>query len=246
MRPDAEEMAKVATLFAEETRSRLEHPTHFKKASPSAEVDDANEVAGNGGPIERLPSLKRSLGMLTDGEQTSPKQHKRHHPEPTTEVPHRSEVNFGEHDSMGSTGLNEDLPTSLEYATADFNPAEFSDRGDKPAAPSQASIPTDPPTSALPMTELPGPTPSGTTAPVGEELTARSTKRKRQRVRQKPKFPVDHPLGANDSYPFFTDGKPETKLWFQDRDVYTYWVRRGLLSLQECGIEPEDGVEVST
>ncbi|CAE6461053.1 unnamed protein product [Rhizoctonia solani] len=69
------------------------------------------------------------------------------------------------------------------------------------------------------------------------------TKRKRHRVRQKPIYPLDHPLSANDPYPFFTDGKPEMKLWFQDRDTYTYWVRRGLLALKDCGIEPQAGVD---
>ncbi|QRW22780.1 NLI interacting factor-like phosphatase [Rhizoctonia solani] len=77
-----------------------------------------------------------------------------------------------------------------------------------------------------------------------EAPTSQPSKRRRHRTRQKPTYPIDHPLSANDPYPFFTDGKPETKLWFQDRDTYTYWVRRGLLALKECKIEPEAGVEV--
>ncbi|KAH7333950.1 hypothetical protein B0J17DRAFT_674790 [Rhizoctonia solani] len=79
----------------------------------------------------------------------------------------------------------------------------------------------------------------------GEELTLQPSKRKRHRARQKPTYPIDHPLSASDPYPFFTDGKSETKLWFQDREIYTYWVRRGLLALKECEIEPEAGIEVN-
>ncbi|EUC64506.1 eukaryotic translation initiation factor 3 subunit A [Rhizoctonia solani AG-3 Rhs1AP] len=77
-----------------------------------------------------------------------------------------------------------------------------------------------------------------------KEPTSQPTKRKRHRKRQKHTYPADHPLSANDPYPFFTDGKPETKLWFQDRDIYAYWVRRGLLALKECGIEPEAGIDI--
>ncbi|KAG8763612.1 hypothetical protein FRC11_000222 [Ceratobasidium sp. 423] len=86
--------------------------------------------------------------------------------------------------------------------------------------------------------------PGSSTGLVDKEPASQPTKRKRHRVRQKPTYPVDHPFSANDPYPFFTDGKPETKLWFQDRDIYTYWVRRGLLALKECGIEPKAEVDV--
>ncbi|CAE6481913.1 unnamed protein product [Rhizoctonia solani] len=79
--------------------------------------------------------------------------------------------------------------------------------------------------------------------PTDKEPASQTTKRKRHRKRQKATYPADHPLSANDPYPFFTDGKSETRLWFQDRDVYTYWVRRGLLALKECRIEPEPGVD---
>ncbi|CAE6477030.1 unnamed protein product [Rhizoctonia solani] len=80
--------------------------------------------------------------------------------------------------------------------------------------------------------------------PTDKEPTSQSTKRKRHRKRQKPTYPADHPLSASDPYPFFTDGKSESKLWYQDREIYTYWVRRGLLALKECGIEPEAGVDI--
>ncbi|CAE6463210.1 unnamed protein product [Rhizoctonia solani] len=68
---------------------------------------------------------------------------------------------------------------------------------------------------------------------VDKESISLPTKRKRHRARQKNIYPVDHPLSANDPYPFFTDGKPETKLWFQDRDIYTYWAFLAVLDTKD-------------
>lgn len=123
---------------------------------------------------------------------------------------------------------------------------------DKPEA-SEDPLPSDPPSieeqeEPLPLTSSP---PTSISAPQDDDPALASTqkdtkqqKRKQKRARQKPTYAVTHPLSADDPYPFFfnVDPKSESKLWFQDRQVYAYWVRRGLLALQECGIEPEDGV----
>jgi len=175
-------------------------------------------------PTEAVPTSKRSSDSLSDDEQRSPKR-------PCLE-PSKVEETAAEK-------VGEEVLEGADLGTGAPNMVE-------------AGLGSSTPTSHTPTVEIPDDIPPHVQGQGQgqDELIPATTKPaprkpKRHRNKNKPFFPVTHPLSADDTYPFFAGGNGETgsKLWFQERDVYTYWVRRGLLALQECGIEPEDGVE---
>ncbi|KAG8722602.1 hypothetical protein FRC09_006001 [Ceratobasidium sp. 395] len=236
MRPSLEEMARVSALVEEEQE----------------EVDEglSGEIAGN---AEERPLSKRASSPWIEGEQASPK---RLRPDPgAMEVEDIPSV------VDEPTAVVQENPdqTTLDMAPpiseASFAPAEqlqpLPAHVEPPAtalAPGFAPMPvptsestSGDPTDASNDTTL---SPQSSSPILAQNTTShKPTRRGRRRGRSKPFYPVTHPLGANDSYPFFTDGNSDEKLWFQDREIYTYWVRRGLLALKDCGIEPEAGVE---
>ncbi|CAE6438726.1 unnamed protein product [Rhizoctonia solani] len=184
-------------------------------------VVDAREDTGETHAMAPMIPAKRLSGPLGGAEQSSPKRPRPDLPEENPDLASSAELVdesikiANEPEALQAETISEP-PMPTDNQAFDSNP-EPTSRGDDPAPLIRGSI---------------------------DKAPTSQPKRKRHRARQKLTYPVDHPLSANDSYPFFTDGKPETKLWFQDRDTYTYWVRRGLLALKECGIEPEAGVEV--
>lgn len=230
MRPSAEELARLAALFAE----AAEPPVIPHGSAETTCMDE----------VEQMPLSKHSIDSLSDGEQTNAK--RRRLESIVAESSHGAGREGGGYpppiDSV--EGLNGGVPAFAEVMTVDPSLIPSASQNDELAALLQFLNPT-----ITPIPELPNPEASSTilneASAQAEGGNVQLTKRKRQRMRQKPTFPVDHPLGANDFYPFFTDGKPETKLWFQEREIYAYWVRRGLLALRECGIEPDDGVDIS-
>ncbi|KAG9082767.1 hypothetical protein FS749_006583 [Ceratobasidium sp. UAMH 11750] len=82
-------------------------------------------------------------------------------------------------------------------------------------------IPTNLPANVLP-TETPNdttPTPNTSIPAPTQDPSMNKPPKHRHCNRQKPSFPATHPLSANNLYPFFTDGNPDEKLWFQDREM---------------------------
>ncbi|KAF8603372.1 hypothetical protein BDV93DRAFT_473423 [Ceratobasidium sp. AG-I] len=140
----------------------------------------------------------------------------------------RKRTNTGSDVKVGDTSVEEEIEMFEEPVTAE-----------PPTIEEQAEL--LPPSSSSP-TSASAPKDDTLAAPTHQDT--KQQKRKQKRSRQKATYPATHPLSADDSYPFFfnADPKAESKLWFQDREVYAYWVRRGLLALQECGIELEHGV----
>ncbi|KAG8776046.1 hypothetical protein FRC12_001121 [Ceratobasidium sp. 428] len=238
MRPSLEEMARVSALVEEEQE----------------EVDEELSGEVSAGNAEDRPPSKRTSSPWIEGEQASPKR-----PRPDPGAMEVEDI---------STILDE--PTAVVQEDRDqttFNLAPpASEASSKPAEQLQPPTHVELPTTAL----APGFTPmpvSTSESTSGDALLAdaskdttlspqisspilvqntpnhKPTRRGRRRGRSKPFYPITHPLSANDSYPFFTDGNSDEKLWFQDREIYTYWVRRGLLALKDCRIEPEAGVE---
>ncbi|KAG9101609.1 hypothetical protein FRC06_002784 [Ceratobasidium sp. 370] len=241
MRPSVEEITRVAALVEEEQKGQ----------EIEEEIDEgtSGEVIENGG--ERLPSKRLSSPWL-ENERSGPKRPRQESgtmevegalPDAEAvaqEIQEQASSSAAPHaERLGSQpmGQAQFLPIRVESPTID--PAH----GPGLASTSISTISPD--------DTLPVDTPNDSTfaphssipAPAEDNPAHKPARRGRRRNRQKPYFPATHPLSANDSYPFFTDGNPDEKLWFQDRDTYTYWVRRGLLALKECGIEPEAGVE---
>ncbi|KAF8674660.1 NLI interacting factor-like phosphatase [Rhizoctonia solani] len=205
MRPNEEEMQKVAALFLQDNQDR--------RGDSDGRLQDTGYDRDQA-TLQAIP-IKRSSDSLIGAEQSSPK---RPRPDlPRADSPLASSAEQVEEE----IGTIDEPEAHMPIHNQGFNSGpEPRSIEDDPAAHFHDSLSTD------------------------EAPTSQPSKRRRHRTRQKPTYPIDHPLSANDPYPFFTDGKPETKLWFQDRDTYTYWVRRGLLALKECKIEPEAGVEV--
>ncbi|KAG8742567.1 hypothetical protein FRC10_001281, partial [Ceratobasidium sp. 414] len=241
MRPSAEEIARVSALVEEEQ----------KEQEVEEEIDEgpSGEVAEDDG--ERLPSKRLPSPWLGD-QQRSPKRPRQESGamEVDGALLDAKAVTWDIRGQASSSAAlpAEDLPSQptdqvqlspIRTESPTIDPVPGSDL-------TSTSIPTTSPNNVVPADTPNGTIPapnSSAPAPAEDASTHKPTRRGRRRNRQKPSFPATHPLSANDSYPFFTDGNPDEKLWFQDRDVYTYWVRRGLLALNECGIEPEAGVE---
>ncbi|KAG8705533.1 hypothetical protein FRC09_002894 [Ceratobasidium sp. 395] len=238
MRPSPEEMARVSALVEEELEEVDE--------GPSGEVSAGNAE-------ERSPS-KRASSPWIEGKQASPK---RLRPDPgamevedvasivdeptaiVQEDPDQTTFNMAPPASEASFEPTEQLqPLSTHVeppATAlapGFTPMPVSTS----ESTSGDVLPADASNDATLSPQIPSP------IVAQNPQNHKPARRGRRRGRSKPFYPITHPLSANDSYPFFTDGNPDEKLWFQDREIYTYWVRRGLLALKDCGIEPEAGV----
>ncbi|KAF8752942.1 NLI interacting factor-like phosphatase [Rhizoctonia solani] len=204
MRPNEEEMQKVAALFLQDNQDR--------RGDSDGRLQDTGYDRDQA-TLQAIP-IKRSSDSLIGAEQSSPK---RPRPDlPRADSPLASSAEQVEEE----IGTIDEPEAHMPIHNQGFN-----------SGPEPRSIEDDP-AAHFQIPFLP-------TKPHVPAFQAQAP-----RTRQKPTYPIDHPLSANDPYPFFTDGKPETKLWFQDRDTYTYWVRRGLLALKECKIEPEAGVEV--
>ncbi|KAG9084277.1 hypothetical protein FS749_005349 [Ceratobasidium sp. UAMH 11750] len=239
MRPSVQEIARVAALVEEEQKGQ--------EVEEEIEEGIGGEVVEDSG--ERLPS-KRLSSPCPEDKQGSPKRPRRE--SRTMEVEgallDAEAVTQEIQASSSAAPPAEDLPPlptnqvqrspiRAESPTIEPTPVPNPTSTPIPTAPPDNVPPVDPPndTTPTPTSSLP--------APAQDSSINKPTKRGRRRNRQKPSFPATHPLSAKDSYPFFTDGNPDEKLWFQDREIYTYWVRRGLLALKGCGIEPEAGVE---
>lgn len=233
LRPTVEEMARVAAQVEEHKDDGDVTPEDDDSVqvedADAIEVEDAEPAQVEGGQAAEdgeaagtLRSSKRSSSVMSGQGGRS-----------------RKRTNTGPDTSTEDTsldGANVTVETSGDVGQSDlsFVPSEVSV---VVGSDEQAEIVP----SSTPPTSTSGPT-DDTPAPT-KQLTNRA-KRKQKHHRQKPTYPVTHPLSADDSYPFFFNANPKagSGLWFQDREVYAYWVRRGLLALQECGIEPEDGV----
>jgi hypothetical protein len=257
MRPSAEEIARVAALIGK---------VLGKPAGARPSVNGVDGIAGTFEGSAGQPSSNYSLSPVSD-KQGSPK---RPRPEPAAAEELASANTEEEMPGIGDPAAAAlRVPNQPDVAAASAPPAdegislEKTDIAEpssiliepRPSAPILAYEPVPEfttPSNDIPPVDIPQGTPPDTlplastssSSPAHAQDTPKSTKRKRNRPRKKPLFSVAHPLSAKDSYPFFTDGDLDGKLWFQDQDMYTYWVRRGLLALWECGIEPEDGVEV--
>ncbi|KAG9088317.1 eukaryotic translation initiation factor 3 subunit A [Ceratobasidium sp. 392] len=245
MRPNSEEIAKVAALVEEEQRGQ--------DVEEDVEEGTSGEVAENDG-VRSLS--KRASSPWIEGEQESPKRLRQDsgamevdvaplivgEPEIVTqEIQDPATASaVSPINEVISPQLTEQLqtaPTRTESPTITSTIDPTSIPASTPTTGINNDLPADPPTDTTPAPHSSDPTSAKDAA------NHRPTRRGRRRNRGKPFFPASHPLSANDSYPFFTDGNPDEKLWFQDREIYTYWVGRGLLALKECGIEPEAGVE---
>ncbi|QRV81204.1 NLI interacting factor-like phosphatase [Ceratobasidium sp. AG-Ba] len=213
MRPDAQEVARVAGLFEDEQKGH-DFPD---------ETDD-----GFGEDSEERSPLKRSSSDMGDSELGSPKR-QRSKPDP---------IAVAEESDEHARGINvaEDMQVDIPAGVAPRPSLGPTGPALDTVAPHISSSATSPET--IPSAEI-----SVTVLSSPQGTTTQSRRNKRRRL--KTFYPATHPLSAEDSYPFFTGGNPNEKLWFQDREIYTYWVRRGLLALKDCGIEPEHGVEGS-
>lgn len=234
MRPDAEEIARVAALFSED------HPPRREQSDPSGTTQLGNNTTHATEGVPPVAQVVPSKRSSADQEQ---KEAKRHRSDPTT----LGFAQSAERSSQINASIEpQEEPLSMDLATTEPPLARTANLETTESLEQALSADHNSPAATLASDTLESTIPYSHTETNSQQTMPPPTpgaKRKRHRTRQKPMFPADHPLGANDSYPFFTDGKPETKLWFQDREIYTYWVRRGLLALKECGIEPEDGVE---
>ncbi|QRV95671.1 NLI interacting factor-like phosphatase [Ceratobasidium sp. AG-Ba] len=212
MRPDAQEVARVAGLFEDEQKGH---------DFPDETEDGLGEDSEERSPLKRLSS------DMGDSELGSPKR-QRSKPDPVALVEEHSEDTKGANVAemqVDASGAEHSQPPSGSTQPIPDTVA--------PAMPTSTTLPE-----SISAAELPRAIPSSP-----QDSTTQSRRNKRRRL--KTFYPATHPLSAEDSYPFFTGGNPNEKLWFQDREIYTYWVRRGLLALKDCGIDPEPGVEGS-
>ncbi|KAG9112048.1 hypothetical protein FRC07_007993, partial [Ceratobasidium sp. 392] len=246
MRPNSEEIARIAALVEEEQKGQ--------DVEEEVEEGTSGEMAENDGV--RSPS-KRASSPWIEGEQGSPKRLRQDSGAMKIDA---AALVVGEPEAI-MPEVRDQATTSVAPPTNEGIPPQPTEQLQHPLVPIESpaataaidptSIPTSTPVTTisndrpadLPTDTTPAPHTSSDPTSTNDTTNHRSTRRGRRRNRGKPFFPASHPLSANDSYPFFTDGNPDEKLWFQDRDIYTYWVRRGLLALKECGIEPEADVE---